>query len=122
MKLYISGPISGLTQDEYTTNFGRAEALLLDEGHEPVNPLKVGACEEENCNRDAKKDDGSYLHSWSCYLKWDLIDMLKCDGVVMIPGWRQSVGADLEKFVATRVGMPIFEMRADYTGFSEMGV
>lgn len=121
-KFYISGPISKLPQEEYTTAFGRAEAMLLDMDHEPVNPLKLPACESEDCApAGSVKEDGSFLHSWQCYLKYDLKGMLDCDAIALLPGWRRSLGAQLELDVAKKVGLEIFGVNHDYRGLIHHG-
>jgi hypothetical protein len=122
MKVYISGPITGLTESEYTENFARAEAFVISEGHEAVNPVKVQACVTEDCFKpgdkvgaqSAVKDDGSYLHSWQCYMKHDLIAMFECDAILMIPGWESSRGAQLELDIATRLDFKVHELNRDY--------
>jgi len=123
MKVYISGPISGLKQEEYEHKFGLAEAAVLEVEHEPVNPLKVGACVEEDCwerYRDARglptpgggapvKEDGTtFLHHYACYMKYDILALLECDAILMIPGWSASRGAQIEKGVAEAIGLPVF--------------
>lgn len=115
MKVYISGAISGVLEEEYTTAFGRAEALLLSEDYEPVNPLKVVACIEEDCSTSGEtKSDGSYLHSWQCYMRHDIKAMLDCDAIAMIPDWETSKGAALEKQVAQKCGMQIMWISRDF--------
>lgn len=114
MKVYISGAISGLAQAEYSDLFGRAEAALLNEGHDPVNPLKVLACADEECNTSGeKKKDGSYLHHYSCYMKHDLLAMLECDAIAMLPNWLTSKGANIEKTVAQVCGMQVMFFDTD---------
>lgn len=123
MKVYISGAITGLTQDEYHHNFGRAEALLLDMEHDPVNPIKVPACETEDCHerlelvpagQSPSKPDGSYLHQYGCYMKHDLIALLECDAILMLPNWQRSRGAQAELEVAQICGMPVAYLDSDY--------
>lgn len=107
-KVYISGAISGLPYEEYTDWFTRAEVYLEANGHTPVNPLKVIACLDESCSPVRQTlPDGSFLHSWQCYMRHDIIEMLKSDAVAMLPNWRASKGADLEREVALRCGMEI---------------
>lgn len=106
-KAYISGQITGLPQAEYSDNFGKAEASLIDAGFDPVNPLKVPACVGEGCNQDFRKEDGTYLHAWQCYMQYDLIAMLECEYVFMLPDYRNSQGALFELEVAERVGLSI---------------
>ena len=116
MKIYISGPISNLTQAEYEENFSRAAALIMSEGHEPVNPVQVTACADESCaGTISQKADGSYLHTWQCYMKHDLMLLLECEGIAMLSGWPASKGACLEHHVAVSLDMPVFLIRRGYT-------
>lgn len=39
--------------------------------------------------------------------------MFKCDGVILVPSWRQSVGACAEKESAEAAGIPVFEGLSD---------
>ena len=41
-RVYISGKITGLTKEEYTRNFQRAEQHYLTAGFEVVNPVTTG--------------------------------------------------------------------------------
>lgn len=111
MKVYISGKIAGLSEEEFRHNFGIAEAMLHANGHEPVNPLKVAACKSEDCNGNGEPrlSDGSYLHSWACYIRYDLIAMLEeCDAILMLDNWTDSRGAPFEKEVAEKCGLKVF--------------
>jgi hypothetical protein len=111
MKAYESGQISGLTWDEYSDLFAKTEALLLSMDWEPVNPLKVIACEAEDCNpgvTELHPGTHTYLHSWKCYLRYDIKEMLDCEAIVMLPNWLNSEGAQFEKFVAEKVGMKVY--------------
>jgi len=117
-KIYISGQITGLSHDEYTDNFGRAEALLLDQEYFPVNPLKVKACVDEDCGTGETKPNGEYLHSWECYLKYDIIDMLDCDGILMLPNWRLSKGSQFEMDIAAKCGLTVLYLDDYYRDWS----
>lgn len=90
MKLYLSGPISGMP-DGNRPAFDKAERELADCGYSVVNPA-VHTVEG---------------WTWEQYLKHDLPLMLKCDGVAMLPGWWRSTGAKLEIDVAHRLKMPV---------------
>ena len=41
-KVYISGPVSGLSEEEYTSKFKKAEDYLLDLGYAVYNPVDAG--------------------------------------------------------------------------------
>lgn len=100
VKVYISGPISGLpelTFAEKKKRFYNAETQFREAGIEVVNSFRVMACAEENCAPDNTDREGDFLHDWTCYLKYDLIAMLRyCNTVALLPGWTQSKGALLE--------------------------
>lgn len=114
---YVSGPIAGLPEvprEEKLARFARGELSLRRQGYDPINPLKVRGCRQQDCNGDAHRPDGSYNHSWSCWLKYDLIYMLeKADGIAMLPDWQSSPGATLERHVAVSLGWEVISLEDD---------
>lgn len=109
-KIYISGPISSLSEAEYLPLFADAAEYVNAEGYEAVNPLYVDAhCGGENCESDLKFEDGRYMHTWQCYMKADIVALMNCDAIFMIPDWRteDSKGAMLELELAQAVGIPV---------------
>lgn len=103
-KVYLSGaissPVPNFTKDGLKAMFRAYQAELEKKGYEVVNPLDVPGCEKGNCS----EDDG---HTWECWLKYDLIEMLKCDAIFLLPFWSKSRGARLEFSVATSVGLEV---------------
>ena len=95
MKLYIAGKISGLPKKEYKANFNKAEKSLRKLGHEVVNPTKLPH------NHD---------QSWESFMKEDLTEMLKCDAVILLHNWRDSMGAQIERKVASLLNMKIYDL------------
>ena len=93
MKIYISGAISGLETAVAFQNFERAEDLLRERGHEPVNPMKK-----------VSEQEGK---SWEEYMKEDIPIMLECDGIFMLSNYHGSRGARLELYVAEALGMEV---------------
>lgn len=93
MKLYISGPMTGLPGLNYRT-FNEAEKFLRERGYETSNPAQY-------------PDTGD---TWENYLKRDLKDLLNCHGVALLPGWQDSKGAMLEHYVGTALAMPAYEL------------
>lgn len=93
MKLYISGPITNTDPNTQAANLGRfnmAAALLEASGYEVCNPADLPAG-----------------LSYAAYMRTDLADMLKCDGVAVLAGWRLSRGAKLEVQVAETCGLTV---------------
>jgi hypothetical protein len=74
MRVYISGPITGIPDDN-RLEFCLAERALKAQGHEVVNPLDVV----------------SASGSWSDHMRADIKAMMDCDAIHMLPGWRDSI-------------------------------
>ena len=95
MKIYISGPMSGL-DDDNRDEFSRMASLLQAKGYEPVNPHDIAV--EVN----ARIKDPKYLD----YLKADIAVLMFCDAYVLLDGWGDSRGARIEKGLADDLGIP----------------
>ena len=91
--IYISGPMSGLPEHNFPA-FHEEAARLLALGYDVVNPA------------DLNPDPGM---AWKDCLRVDLLELLGCDAIAMLPGWQKSEGAHLEMHVAHRVGIEIMD-------------
>jgi hypothetical protein len=116
--LYISGGITGIP--DFTERFDLAKKIVADRGDSPVSPLDVKpfcisqyhgdpepSCEEWPGN---PRSNG---HTWGCWLRGDLIEMLRCDGIITLPGWERSSGAQLEVVTGLRVGLTLEHLTED---------
>lgn len=92
MKLYISGPMTGLPGNNFNA-FNTAAKVVRMLGHIPVNPVEI------NPDPDT---------SWAMCLRADLKALCDCDGIVLLPGWEKSKGAQLELHVAHRLEMSVY--------------
>lgn len=81
MKVYISGPISGLLYEEVEKAFNEAETSLKEQGHEVVNPLNNGLPRES---------------TWNEHMRADLKLLLDCDAIYLLKGYQNSKGAMIE--------------------------
>lgn len=91
-KIYISGPISGLPLETVYNNFTNAEAQLLEQGYEVVNPLNNGLPTNA---------------TWEEHMRADLRLLLDCDAIYMLEGWEKSRGARIEYALAVDLKMDI---------------
>jgi hypothetical protein len=89
-KLYISGKITG--DDNYVQKFKQAEDVLLNGGYFPVNPVA--------------HVPPKYA-SWDTAMRLVLKTMLDCDGVALLPDWKESKGAKIEARLASDLRMPV---------------
>lgn len=106
LRVYVSGAISGLPLDEARAMFRAACDLLAAKGYDTVNPFDVprrGGC---SCPADPVG------HEWGCHLRADIMAMLDCDAIYMLPGWERSHGARLELTVASAVGLRVHFARS----------
>ncbi|NYT38892.1 DUF4406 domain-containing protein [Allopusillimonas soli] len=96
MRIYISGPMTGL-QDLNFPTFRSNAAKLRGAGYTVVNPAEL--CTDPN-------------QRWEDCLRKDLAELVACDGVAMLPGWEASRGARLERYIALELGMVVGDVRA----------
>lgn len=90
--VYIAGPITGKPNGNRKA-FARAEEELFLMGYHPVNPHKL--------DHSQNSDD-----NWFLYLRVSIAAMLKCDAIVLLDGWEESEGANIEKNIAVNLDMP----------------
>jgi hypothetical protein len=99
MKVYISGPMSGLPDENFPA-FNAAAKNLRAAGYEVVNPAEF--------NVDVTGLEGRAR--WQKYLRADIKALMDCDGVVMLRGWPNSEGAKLENLVAGQLGIKVMDL------------
>jgi nucleoside 2-deoxyribosyltransferase len=92
-KIYLSGPMTGL-ENNNKEEFEKAR-YLLHNVYEIVSPVdiavKVESIYESPCYED--------------YMRADILHLLDCDCIYMLPGWKKSRGAKLEHKIATSIGL-----------------
>jgi hypothetical protein len=98
-KVYISGKISGLPENEVREKFDNAEREMIEQGYEVVNPLK-------NAN--------SYNASWQIHIAIDIIQLIGCDAIYLLSDWLYSRGASLEQKIAETTGKEIIYQQTPY--------
>ena len=99
MRTYLAGPMSGLPEFNYPA-FKAATERLRSQGHAVVSPHEIPA----DCPACANI---GIEHSWAEHMRVDLVALLTCDVIVLLPGWQQSRGAQLEKTVAEAIGLSV---------------
>lgn len=91
-KIYISGRISGLPKEDVTAKFEATEAKLRSEGYEVVNPLKNGIPDNA---------------TWEVHVAMDVLLLMGCNTIYLMPDWSLSKGATLEKNLSELTGKKI---------------
>ena len=107
MKVYISGPITGRSEEQYRAAFGHAAEIIRDTGHEAINPV----------------DCSGWGLSWDGYMQIarTVLSSGEVDAVLMLKGWEESRGAARERFFASSAGIPvIYQDAGDEKKYREM--
>lgn len=90
MKIYLAGPMTGYKDLNFPL-FHSEAARLRAMGYEVVNPAEI------NSDQSA---------TWTDCMRQDIAELVKCQGVAMLPGWTTSKGARLEVQIASNLEMP----------------
>lgn len=98
--LYLSGPMSGCAEFNFPA-FRAAVDRLRADGVSVLSPHEV----------DHQEPNGPGSLPWSVYLRNDIKCLLRCEGIVLLPGWPTSRGAQLELQTALALRMPVFFYR-----------
>lgn len=96
MKLYLSGPMTGIKDWNYPA-FNEATKRLREQGHDVFNP--------------AENDNGSSGKSREFYLRLDVKAVASAEAVAVLPGWERSEGANLEVHIARHLAMPVLDAK-----------
>lgn len=125
MKVYIAGPMSGLPQFNFPAFYAAAEALRAA-GFDVVSPAELDDAEDKGAAMASPDGDPAKAKkTWGDFLARDvklLADGVLVDpgqngglyepieGIVFLPGWKQSKGAKLEAFVGALGGLRFFTL------------
>ncbi len=93
MRLYLSGGMTGYPDNNFPRFNEVTDQLISLGGYEVDNPAEKGEV------------DG---WTWEDYLKYDLHQVIDCDGIATLENWRKSKGARLEVKTAKGLGIPVF--------------
>ncbi|MCG8294285.1 DUF4406 domain-containing protein [Pseudomonas entomophila] len=102
-RIYISGPMTGLPELNYPA-FNAVAELLRAEGFEVENPA-------ENPEPECR--------SWTGYMRLALVQISRCEGLVLLPGWPDSKGARLELHIAQELGLRVAQ-HTDSTSVADL--
>ena len=107
-RVYLSGPIAGVPdfRDRFAAAGEAARAKLGDV--EIIDPCDVAVLSHDGVScapgYSAGEDAG---HSSACFMRTDLIALLTCDEIWMLPDHGRSRGATVELAVARACGMVV---------------
>lgn len=100
MRVYVSGRYSGKDSFEITHHITAARKVAIElwnMGHWAFCPHLNTAHFEEDCEAQ-----------YDTYIKGDLAFIDNVEAMVMVPGWEDSKGANLERDYALSLEMPVY--------------
>lgn len=110
-KVYLAGPMEGIVEFNYPL-FNALTNELRRQGHSVVNPAELDA--EHGWPEEPGSDD-YYVGptARALYMRRDLPELVKCDAIALMPGWQDSVGANIELMTALVCGLTVWEWVED---------
>ena len=100
-KVYISGPMTGLPNLNYEAFHKKAD-VLRKQGYFVANPA-----EHFNGRQDLARE---------VYLKEDVKQLVSCDYITFLEGWKSSKGAVLEYLISLECGIKVLEQEEHCEG------
>lgn len=113
MKVYIAGPMSGYPNFNFPT-FYDVEEALVSMGFDTVNPA---ALDEAGLPEGVDEEDLGGVYSKQKFLLRDFRELVHCDGIVLLPDWWVSQGANAELAVARFIGLEVLGATYNYGGW-----
>ena len=103
MKVYVSGKMTGLSEEKIWDNFRKVETFLVKHGHHDykkiesvMNPAVTYAMQKFNA------------FSYEDWLHIDFAMLDACDAVALLPNWKDSMGAKREIAYAYKHGKEVY--------------
>lgn len=105
MRVYISGPMTGLPNFNHD-EFNRVAAELRNRGYEVLNPAETKV--EEYPLDFQPRNENDERKMWQAYMREAIRMMMDADVIVTLPGWEKSRGAKIEVILGNDLGIPVY--------------
>lgn len=114
MRVYIAGPMSGLPAFNFPA-FDAARDRWIADGHDVVSPADLTRQmwrERFGEQFDPESTDPAISAGGDIYrdfLREDIREIVACDAIALLPGWRTSKGVAVELTVATAMKCKVYD-------------
>ena len=116
MKVYLSGKMTGLSEEKIWKNFRIVESWLAEKDTNTDNGAPIESIMNPAVTYAMQKYDAFSYEDW---LHVDFAMLDACDGVVLLPNWKDSMGAKREIAYAYKHGKEVFYPVLYYTPRNE---
>lgn len=102
--VYTAGPIRAKTEEQVKENLQRAKDIALELWKAGISVI----CPHANTDL---KDDDMPVDGYEGEADWiagDLVQIVRCDGILLLPGWENSEGSKEELSWAIKHGLDVF--------------
>lgn len=103
MKYYLAGPMTGLPDYNFPM-FEKVANYLRDIGIDVASPHEIDHGETPETKGQLP---------YGVYIRAGLKMLLECDGIIMLPNWKDSKGAKIELYVANACDMQLFKFHEE---------
>ncbi len=93
LKIYIAGKMNGIPEFNEPM-FRRAQEMIEKQGNIGINPHVIN----QGLDHSTQK---------SLCMKNDIRELIECDAIMMLDGWRESKGAKLEFEISQYLGLEV---------------
>jgi hypothetical protein len=101
-RYYLAGKMRGEPRFGFDA-FDEAAAILRKDGAEVLSP----ADHDRETGFNPDRVDALDGFDLTAAMRWDLQAILRCDAIVLLPGWETSEGVAIEVFVANAAGIEL---------------
>ena len=117
MLIYLSGAITGTTEEEWASNYQKGRDIAIE-----FCKHKIPYFSPHLNGWKFDKETGLEHVTWRDYMDMDLEIISRCSGLYMMEGWESSKGAVEEREYAISLGLPIFYKIGDILAYALWGV
>jgi hypothetical protein len=112
LRIYVAGPIFGKPNRNMEAFLAMASKVERQLCAVALIPAHIKPWEHTGECPPGRRSDGA-THNESCYLRADIMNMLTCDGIALLPEWQTSIGARTELHVANVAQLHVYREDLD---------
>lgn len=108
-KVYVAGPMRGIPDFNFP-EFDRASRWLRKQGFIVINPADLDRLSGDNQETFNALDEAGQREFSKTVIQRDIDAIKECDAIALLPGWRESKGANVEWKLAEFLGLEILHL------------